>query len=251
MSEFILIPVKYIKYKEVILYLDIDPALLIENKKPIIEFLKGAEIDQSSSHNFFNIITEFNMKTNSREIKALGTPEVFDDDKEHSTYHMLWEDAQNVTNSTIPILIDRFKLAKITEGVLLVQDDAQGIALYNYTEDISEDTIVVSQLCGILYDILNSDLKKYRKPLVSYNYLENHDIVVPVFYRGLYELYKITLEEDTIIDDDFIANFISSMSMTLEFTFGSFLYDSIDIIMSDYGDIAGKRFQNIAYHKCN
>lgn len=251
MSELILIPIKYIKYKEVILYLDIDPALLIEHQKPIMEFLKGAKIDQSSSHNFFNIITEFNRQTNTREIKPLGEPEVFDDDNEHSTYHILWEDAQNITNSTIAILLDRFKLDKIDEGVLMIQDDGQGMALFNYNKDAAENYIVVCQLCDILYDILNTDLKNYRKPLVSYNYLEDHDTVVPVYYRGLYELYRFTLEEDTIIDDIFVSNFISNMNETLEFTFGSFLYDSIDIMTSDYGCRIGKHFQNIAYHKYN
>lgn len=251
MSELILIPIKYIKYKEVILYLDIDPALLLKHQKPIMEFLEGAKIDQSSSHNFFNIITEFNSQTNTREIKPLGRPEIYDDNKEHSVYHMLWEDAQNITNLTIDILLDRFKLNKINEGNIVIQDDGQGIALFNYSKDTAENPIVVCQLCDILYDILNTDLKKYRKPLVSYNYLEDHNTVVPVYYRGLYELYKFNLEENTIIDDTFVSNFIASMNETLEFTFGSFLYDSIDIMTSDYGTMIGKHFQNIAYHKYN
>lgn len=244
------IPVEYIKLEDTIVYLDINPNALIENEEPLMKFLEGAEITETSIDNFFNLTTKDDEE--KCIIKSDKKPLIFDISKDHryydGAYDMIWEMSQEITNKVAAILVDRFKLNKIERGYLYIDPNGEGIALLNARTGDRESAITTCLLCEILYAILtDSELRRCNAPFVSYYYLSDENIVMPVFHRGFYNYYCHTLTPETIIDDNFISTIIMGINEVVEYSFGYHRYDYINTNEI----VTSKQFQNIGYHKFN
>lgn len=241
------IPVEYVKLEDTILYIDIDPKDLIENEKAIMKFLEGAGITETSIDNFFNLTTKED--DTKCIIESLKKPLIFEDNKDHKCYNMLWEMSQEITNIAVGSLINKFKLNKIEKGYLYIEPNGEGMALINIRTGETENPITTCLLCEILYAILmNDELRNCESPFVSYYYLADEGIVMPVFHKGLYKYYCHTLNPETIIDDSFINLFTMSINEAVEYCFAYYIYDCIN---TDIGLARAKQFQNIGSHTFN
>ena len=242
------IPVEYVKLEDTIVYLDINPNGLIEKEEALMKFLEGAGITETNIDNFFNLTTKEDEE--KCIIKSDKKPLIFAKDHEYynAAYDMLWEMSQEITNKVVAILVNRFKLNKIEKGYLYIDPNGEGIGLLNGRTGERENAITTCLLCEILYAILtNEELRECNSPFVSYYYLSDENIVMPVFHRGLYNYYCNVLTAETIIDDNFIGMLIMSINEVVEYSFAYYRYDYI----TSNEIIRSKQFQNIGYHRFN